>query len=173
MSKLRSFLWILAAVVFSVVMMHILFIRKYNMRDAAIHIVQSLKVNVNKELKEQSDIDPHGNNGQLKVEEVVPEVVRVEEKPSRPNNSVTNDDSKAGKPTEIVKQPVTVDEKPGVKKEESNTQGPTSDGQGHDGIKSNTKFCSKGDKLGETFICGCLELLAIYLFVQYLIHVSK
>ena len=127
------------------------------MRDAAIYIVHSLKVNVNKELKEQSDIDPHGNNGQLKVETVVPEVVRGEKRPSRPNNSVTNDDSKPGKPTDIVKQPVKVQEKPGVNREAFKSHGPNSDGQTHNDTNSNTKFC-KGNKLGET------------LFVKHFMH---
>lgn len=111
MTKIRQFLWILAAVIFSVVMMHLLFIRKYNVRDAAIHIVQSLQIDLNKEKhsEEALVIDPHGHlhNAPSKVEEVLPEVIKNSPKAtitkSFPENSKKDEAQSAGEAKPEVK----------------------------------------------------------------------
>jgi len=147
MSKLRPLLWIFAAVIVSIVMMHILFIRKYSVRASAIHIIQSLKVNVH---KETSDIDPHGNtlNGHLKVEDVLPE---VKQEAKAQTLSVSSDSSSKGKaeekPQMATEPPKNEGEKSDTSKEGPVTKAANGDGKLHSDSSANKELCNKKNQL--------------------------
>ena len=143
------------------------------MRDAAIHIVQSLKVNVNKEVRTQENFDPHGNaqNGQLKVEDVQPEVVVKATGLPKHAKDVKVSDSKQKTPLTQVEEKVVMkkegekpnvkktEEKPDVKKEEPKPEKSNVDEGNQVDTNVDEKLCKKGNELGElccVCVCVCL-----------------
>ena len=152
MSKLRPLLWILAAVVVSIVMMHLLFIRKYSVRNSAIHIIQSLKVNVHKEV---NDIDPHGNtlNSHLKVEDVLPEVKQGAKTQTLPVNGDSNSKGKTEeKPQMPSESPKNEGEKLDSNKEGPVTKATNGVGEVHSASAANKELCNKKDQLGKVLL---------------------
>ena len=152
MSKLRQFLWILAAVAVSIIMMHILFIRKYNMREAAIHIVQSLQIDVNKDKHgELAIIDPHGNNPEQhqNVEDILPEVVTKPPQPVEKTRTGNKDEAKkpAEKPAEISVKTET--KQPDAVKKVIENEKPKDEKGKSDGKNGQQGLCEKGKNLGK------------------------
>lgn len=166
MTKLRLFLWVTILVASSVILMHLLYLKNYNVKDTAIHIVTSLNFHSPEKSpekdKETIKIDPHGHiplKGDDKVEEVPPEIVTKAPKPVEKQNTEP-EKPKATEPQKIV---TTEKKVPAEKKEEIKKADPT---KKEDKIKKNENekkpvpnngnLCPvKGKALGKILLVSC------------------
>eukprot|EP00795_Rhopilema_esculentum_P013740 gene13740-4661_t len=113
MTRLRLLLWITVLISLSAILMHLFYIKNFNVKEAAIHIVQSLKIDFNKDPK-AFQVDPHGNfNRNQKVEDVVPEVVKVskESPKEEPSSSSSSNLAEKTGAVEQIQKPTKPEEK--------------------------------------------------------------
>ena len=89
------------------ILMHLLYLKNYNVKDTAIHIVTSLNFHSREKSSEKDKepkIDPHGHiplKGDEKVEEVAPEIVTKAPRPEE-KHKIETEKPKVTVPPKIV-----------------------------------------------------------------------